>query len=155
MWIVSGHRRHQLLGTRPQLTPSWGRFLCHSQINAIYWDRRVAKVKSGSCQLRHFTLPQLWPQLAPELGPFLSKGFERQALVDFCPTSRSIHQFGREDWRLSRSGQPQAQRRLWIVRTEQASPLDARNTACLSRYFPRSTTQRKTRKSGFRSGQTV
>jgi hypothetical protein len=37
----------------------------------IYWDRRIAKVQSGSCQLRHFTLPQLWPQLAPELGPFL------------------------------------------------------------------------------------
>jgi hypothetical protein len=58
----------------------------------IYWDRRIAKVQSGSCQLRHFTLPQLWPQLAPELGPFLSKGLSVRRLWTFVrPRARFIN----------------------------------------------------------------
>ena len=57
------------------------------------------------------------------------------ALADSGPASRSIR-FGIEDWRLSRAGRPQAQGRLWIARTQEASPPDARNTACRSRCFP-------------------
>ena len=74
------------------------------------------------------------------------------ALADSGPASRSIR-FGIEDWRLSRAGRPQAQGRLWIARTQEASPPDARNTACRSRCFPLSLPQRGTRKPGFGSGQ--
>src|SRR5258705_11339329 len=36
-----------------------------------------------------------------------------------------------------RPGLPQASGRLWIARTQEPSPPDARNTACQSLYFPR------------------
>src|SRR5258705_13971487 len=39
--------------------------------------------------------------------------------------------------RTAPSGPPQAYGRLWIARTQQASPLDARNTLYRSLYFPR------------------
>ena len=47
---------------------------------------------------------------------------------DLGPASHPIGPFGLEDRRLSRSGPPQAYGRLWIARTQQASPLGARNT---------------------------
>src|SRR5712671_4197914 len=59
------------------------------------------------------------------------------ALEDLGPASRSIRRFGLEDRRPSRSRPPQAYGRLWIARTQQASPLDARNTLYRSPYFPR------------------
>ena len=59
------------------------------------------------------------------------------ALVDLGPASRSIRQFGLEDQMPSRPGLPQVSGRLWIARTQEPSPPDARNTACQSLYFPR------------------
>jgi hypothetical protein len=59
------------------------------------------------------------------------------ALVDLRPTSRSIRQFGLEDWPPSQPGPPQALGRLWIARTQEPSLPDASNTIYRSLYFPR------------------
>jgi len=76
-------------------------------------------------------------EFSPADGPKPDSLALRPALVDLGPASRSIRQFGLEDQMPFRPGLPQASDRLWIARTQEPSPPDARNTACQSLYFPR------------------
>src|SRR5258706_10351473 len=75
-------------------------------------------------------------EFSPADGPKPDSLALRPALVDLGPAPRSIRQFGLEDQMPFRPGLPQASGRLWIARTQEPSPPDARNTACQSLYFP-------------------
>ena len=76
-------------------------------------------------------------EFSPAAGPKPDSLALHPALADLGPASRSIRQFGLEDQMPFRPGLPQASGRLWIARTQEPSPPDARNTACQSLYFPR------------------